>query len=150
MSSLLQIYTPYLCHTDLKISSHTAVTYCRLELQPVVTKIPKCENSTPLEEAQRSGKQTGSQKRVVPLFKFAKKSPSVQYHTLLIQCKTLPFRTHADRKCPGQTVLIRCPLRDLLDTAHCVSVCYKPFLQCEVSPADQELLFTYRGLRARL
>ena len=25
-----------------KISSLTAVTYCRLELQPVVTKIPKC------------------------------------------------------------------------------------------------------------
>ena len=42
MSSLLQIDTPYLCHIDLKISSLTAVTYCRLELQPVVTKIPKC------------------------------------------------------------------------------------------------------------
>ena len=26
-----------------KISSLTAVTCCRLELQPVVTKIPKCE-----------------------------------------------------------------------------------------------------------
>ena len=44
MSSLLQIDTPYLCHIDLKISSLTAVTYCRLELQPVVTKIPKCDN----------------------------------------------------------------------------------------------------------
>ena len=42
VSSLLQIDTPYLCHIDLKISSLTAVTYCRLELQPVVTKIPKC------------------------------------------------------------------------------------------------------------
>ena len=42
MSSLLQIDTPYICHIDLKISSLTAVTYCRLELQPVVTKIPKC------------------------------------------------------------------------------------------------------------
>ena len=41
--SLLQIYTPYLCHIGLKISSLTAVTKCRLELQPVVTKIPKCE-----------------------------------------------------------------------------------------------------------
>ena len=43
MSSLLKIDTPYLCHIDLKISSLTAVTFCRLELQPVVTKIPKCE-----------------------------------------------------------------------------------------------------------
>ena len=43
VSSLLQIDTPYLCHIDLKISSLTAVTYCRLELQPVVTKIPKCD-----------------------------------------------------------------------------------------------------------
>ena len=42
VSSLLQIDTPYLCHIDLKISSLTAVTYCRLELQSVVTKIPKC------------------------------------------------------------------------------------------------------------
>ena len=44
VSSLLQIDTPYLCHINLKISSLTAVTYCRLELQPVVTKIPKCDN----------------------------------------------------------------------------------------------------------
>ena len=43
VSSLLQIDTPYLGHIDLKISSLTAVTYCRLELQPVVTKIPKCD-----------------------------------------------------------------------------------------------------------
>ena len=43
VSSLLQIDTPYLCHINLKISSLTAVTYCRLELQPVVTKIPKCD-----------------------------------------------------------------------------------------------------------
>ena len=42
LSSLLQIDTPYVCHIDLKISSLTAVTYCRLELQPVVTKIPEC------------------------------------------------------------------------------------------------------------
>ena len=42
VSSLLQIDTPYSCHIDLNISSLTAVTYCRLELQPVVTKIPKC------------------------------------------------------------------------------------------------------------
>ena len=39
VSSLLQIDRPYLCH----ISCLTAVTYCRLELQPVVTKIPKCD-----------------------------------------------------------------------------------------------------------
>ena len=46
VSSLLQIDTPYLCHIDLKISSLTAVTNCRLELQPVVTNIPKCGNRT--------------------------------------------------------------------------------------------------------
>ena len=43
VSSLLQTDTPYLCPIDLKISSLTAVTYCRLELQPVMTKIPKCD-----------------------------------------------------------------------------------------------------------
>ena len=38
-----QIDISYLCHIDLKMSSLTAVTYCRLELQPVVTKFSKCD-----------------------------------------------------------------------------------------------------------
>ena len=54
LSSLLQIDTPYLCHIDLKISGLTAVTYCRLELQPVVTKIPKCEKT-----------ETGSKQEII-------------------------------------------------------------------------------------
>ena len=61
VSSLLHIYTPYLCHIGLKISSLTAVTNCRLELQPVVTKIPKCDDRDTWRSGVRSAMRAASQ-----------------------------------------------------------------------------------------